>query len=489
MVQKSIFSIIRTVVEALTLRQIAEYADGELRQGEPSRLVRAISTDSRTLLPDDLFLALCGDHFDGHDYVHLAASGGALGAIVKKGRVSKELPANFALIVVEDTLIAYQQIAARYRQSLPLKVVAITGSNGKTSTKDLTAAVLGQRFRVLKTEGNFNNHIGVPRMLLQADRGHEIAVLEMGMNHPGEIAPLAAMALPDVAIVTNIGTAHLEFMGSREAIAQEKGSLAESISRNGIVILDGRDDFFQFIAQRSQAEVFIVGSENAPLRAEMVTQSRDGSRFTVVSGQERIAAMLPIPGAHMVTNALFALAVGVKFGLPLRECVEALAQVTLTKGRLELKTLHGRTILDDTYNANPESMAAAIKTLAAIPTAGRRIAILGRMGELGTAAEQGYRRVGEVAAQEAVDYLVTVGMEAKGIAAAAEKLGLKNVVTLADTDEAARWLNTESRRNDLILIKGSRSATMERILSTFALQFSDVGTAVSDSSPVSHAAP
>ena len=454
----------RDNMEALTLEQIVGFAGGQLLRGDPARSVPAISTDTRTLLAGELFLALRGENFNGHDHIRAAALAGALGAVVGSSFVAEGLPADFALVEVDDTLAAYQRIAARYRQTLNLKVVGITGSNGKTSTKDFAAAVLARRFRVLKTEGNLNNHIGVPRMLLRADRSHEVAVLEMGMNHPGEIAPLARMASPDVAIITNIGRAHLEFMGTREAIAQEKGMLAEAVGPAGTVILNGNDEFTASIARRTSAHVITVGSDDAMLRAQGIARDLDGSRFTVVSDTEKFDAFLPVTGHHMIVNALLAVAAGHALGIPLSECAAALGDVKLTQGRLEKKSLHGRWILDDSYNANPDSMNAALETLALLPARGRRIAVLGKMGELGDAAEEGYRAVGELAAAKKIDCVVAVGEEARAIGHAARAVGGSETIFAADIAEAAHWLSEFTQEGDLILVKGSRSAGMERIL-------------------------
>ncbi len=415
-----LFSRNNHFVETLTLQQIVGFAGGRLLRGNGDAPVSAISTDTRSLAPGELFLALRGENFDGNDHLRAAAAAGALGAVFEEHADCKGCPDDFALVEVDDTLVAYQHIAASYRRTLDLKVVGITGSNGKTSTKDLAAAVLARHFRVLKTQGNLNNHVGVPRMLLRADRQHEVAVLEMGMNHPGEIAPLAWMSAPQVAIITNIGRAHLEFMGSREAIAQEKGMLAEAVGPDGTVILNGADEFSASIARRTGAHVLTVGTENAAFRAESVVQDFTGSRFTLVGEDSRIDVHLPVAGRHMITNALLAVAAGTALGIPLAECAAALRDVKLTGGRLERKELHGRLILDDSYNANPDSMLAALDALASIPTSGRRIAVLGKMGELGDAAQEGYRAIGASATEKRIDCLVTVGQEAEAIAEAAQ---------------------------------------------------------------------
>src|SRR5438105_2869115 len=242
----------------VSILQIVDLSGAKLEQGDGKKAVERISTDSRTIKKGELFVALRGENFDGHKFVGATAKAGAAGAIVDlkwKGRVPKK----FAIIRAQDSLLAYQNLAANYRKSLPIKVLGITGSNGKTSTKDFVASILGRAFRVTKTEGNFNNHVGLPRTILEANRADEIAVWELGMNHPGEIATLAHIASADAAIVTNIGIAHIEFMGSREAIAREKGALAESISPSGFIVLNADDEFSESIAQRARARVILAG--------------------------------------------------------------------------------------------------------------------------------------------------------------------------------------------------------------------------------------
>src|ERR1700719_5412179 len=243
------------------LEQIAKFAGATIDSGDGNVVVERISTDSRTLKRDELFVALRGENFDAHKFVEDVAKTGAAGAIVERGWKGK-LQKQFALLRVADTLLAYQNLAANYRKSLSLKVLAITGSNGKTSTKDFVASVLARKFRVTKTEGNFNNHVGLPQTMLAANREDEIAVWEIGMNHPGEIAALAKLAAPDVAIITNIGIAHIEFMGSREAIAEEKGALAEAVAATGTLILNADDAFSDAIAKRTQAKIILAGIDN-----------------------------------------------------------------------------------------------------------------------------------------------------------------------------------------------------------------------------------
>jgi UDP-N-acetylmuramoyl-tripeptide--D-alanyl-D-alanine ligase len=449
-------------MDPLTLEKIARWSGGRLVSGDPAGTVTVACTDTRALKAGDLFIVLHGEKFDAHDFLAEAARRGAVGAIVE--RVLEGLPADFGVIVVADTLVALQQLAANYRRSLPLQVIGLTGSNGKTSTKDLTACVLGGHFQVTRTEGNLNNHIGLPLTMLRARASDQVGVFEMGMNHPGEITPLAALAAPDVAIITNIGIAHIEFMGTRAAIAQEKGMLAEALNPSGTVILNADDDFSESIAKRTKADAVFAGLTRGDVRGENLRANFGGTRFTIHAHGRSVEAELPIPGEHMVRNALLAVAAGMVFGLALEECAAGLQKIQLTKGRLEQKIVRGIHILDDSYNANPDSMSAALRTLAGLPVTGRRIAVLGRMGELGVESERGHRQVGEVAAEAHIDCVVGVGQEAEWIADTASRGGVGNVVKVGTTEEATSVLRDLAKPGDLVLIKGSRSAKMERIV-------------------------
>src|SRR5207244_1301420 len=339
----------------LSILQIAELSGAKLEQGDGKIPVERISTDSRTIKKGKLFVALRGENFDGHKFVEATAKAGAAGAIVDL-KWNGKVPGKFVIIRAEDTLQAYQNLAANYRKSLSLKVVAITGSNGKTSTKDFTAAVLGRRFHVTKTQGNFNNHVGLPRTILEATSQDEVAVCEIGMNHPGEVAALSKIAAPDVAIITNIGVAHIEFMGSREAIADEKGALVEAVSVGGTVVLNADDPFSARIAARARAKVVLAGTTDGTIRAAEISQSEDGTEFTILEGAHRCRAQLPVPGLHMVQNALLAVAAGRVFGVSLEECAAGLAAAPLAQARLQIKKIGGVEFIDDSYNANPDSV-------------------------------------------------------------------------------------------------------------------------------------
>jgi len=451
----------------LSILQIAKLAEAKLETDNGKTSIERISTDSRTIKKGELFVALRGENFDGHKFVEDVGKSGAAGAIVDpkwKGKV----PNTFAIIRAEDTLLAYQNLAANYRKSLPIKVVAITGSNGKTSTKDFCASVLGRKFRVTKTQGNFNNHVGLPRTILDATSEHEIGVWEIGMNHPGEVAALAKIAAPDAAIVTNVGVAHIEFMGTREAIAQEKGALTEAVSGEGTVILNADDPFSEGIAKRTHARTVFAGINNGVLRATEIEQSASGSEFTILEGAHRCRAQLSVPGLHMVQNALLAVAAGRAFGVLLEECAVGLATAPLTKARLQIKEINGVQFLDDSYNANPDSMKAALRTLMELDADGKRIAVLGEMRELGAESQRGHEEVGEEAAALGVDQLIGIGEMGGIISGAAKKAGLEKSDTVGSTSEAADLLIDIAEPGDLILIKGSRLARTEDVIATFA---------------------
>jgi UDP-N-acetylmuramoyl-tripeptide--D-alanyl-D-alanine ligase len=461
-------------MDPLSLQKIAEFAKGSLTAGDAKLMVSRISTDSRTVQSGDFFVALHGENFDGHKFIEQVCERGAVGAMVDENWKGTT-PKTFAVIRVPDTLLGYQNLAANYRRSLPLTVVAITGSNGKTSTKDFVAATLARGYRVTKTDGNFNNHVGLPQTMLAASLSDEIAVWEIGMNHPGEIAALSKLAAPDVGIITNVGLAHIEFMGTREAIALEKGALAEAVDAEGTVILNADDPFSQGMAERTRAKVILAGIENGSVRASEMRQGPTGSEFTILEGAHRCRAQLPVPGIHMVQNAMLAVAAGRAFGLSLEDCAAGLASAPLTKARLQIKEINGIQFIDDSYNANPDSMKAALRTLVELGAEGRRIAVLGQMNELGEESERGHREVGEAAAALGVDELIAVGPTGAVIADAAQKAGLKNSLAVDSPGAAAGILGETASPGDLILVKGSRSARMERVLEAFAKRQSTAG--------------
>lgn len=456
-------------MKPLTFETIASFSDGKITAGDVLGIISGVSTDTRTVKTGDIYVALAGERFDGHSFLEAAAAAGAAAVMVSSDFEGK-LPDGCGVIRVFDTLVGLQCLARRYREHLGLKVVAITGSNGKTSTKDLIAGVLSQRFTVSATKGNLNNHIGLPLTILSTDENHECGVWEMGMSHPGEIEVLADIGQANVGVITNVGTAHIEHMKSREAIAEEKGMLAESISGRGCVVLNGNDDYSPSIAKRTKARAVMVGREDMDeIYATNVRITADGTTFTLHAGQGSVNAAIPVPGAHMVSNALLAAAVGLEFGLGLEAIATGLASVEFTGGRLQRKNLGGILFIDDSYNANPDSMKAAVDTFAALETKGRKFVIAGAMAELGDTSEAEHIRIGKLAAHSGVNYFVSVGGElARSMTAGLNGSSLASVSHFDDQESCAAWLKAETREGDMVLVKGSRSSAMEKVIEAFS---------------------
>jgi UDP-N-acetylmuramoyl-tripeptide--D-alanyl-D-alanine ligase len=448
------------------LLEIAAMSGAKLLRDNPGVTISNISKDTRTIRPGDLYIGLRGENFDGNIFASQAIEKGAAAVLLDSPEEAQKLTGSVPVLLAENSLTALTNLAAAWRAKLNLKVLGITGSSGKTSTKEFAAAVLSSKFKVVKTQGNLNNHIGVPLSILAASSNDKAAVWEIGMNHPGEIAPLAALAKPDCAIITNIGTAHIEYMKSRDAIALEKGMLAEAVPAEGSVILSADDDKSDSIAARCRAKVIRIGLKDGSLIAAEIVPNPVGTVFKVTlrSAEKAttVQASIPVQGLHMVQNALMAIAAGLELGVPLESAVKGLARTELASGRLEQRTHKGVTFLDDTYNANPDSMEAALSTLRLMPSSGRRIAVLGKMGELGEYAAEGYSRTGCAAAKYA-DVLVTVGSEARQISEAARGAGFSRIHEVDDTSAAARIIDQLARPGDLVLVKGSRSAQMETL--------------------------
>lgn len=450
-------------MKTTTISELITVVHGTLYAGAATATFCAVSTDSRTVGSDAVFFALRGDRFDAHDFLDQVA-GKAQAVVVERVPEGVDFGTT-AVVVVADALTALQAFAAWYRRSLSVEVVAITGSNGKTSTKDFTKAVLSEKFSVHATKGNLNNHIGLPLTVLELEEGHDVCVLEMGMNHTGEIEPLCQIALPRIGIITNIGTAHIEYLGSRDAIAEEKGALARSLPEDGVLLVSASCDYADQLGQRSRARTLVVGNGRGFVRAEELKMSGEGSEFMlVIDGQPSVRVHLPVVGRHMVTNALFAAGAGYTLGMTTAEIARGLSNTTLTSGRLRSFTKDGVVVFDDTYNANPESMKAAIETLAEIrvPVGSKRYVVLGQMAELGNYAEKAHQEVGVLAAERGLNVL-TVGELASGIASAVNAQG-GIVEHFIDIEEAAKWLRCRCREGDAVLFKGSRAAAMERVM-------------------------
>jgi UDP-N-acetylmuramoyl-tripeptide--D-alanyl-D-alanine ligase len=456
-------------MKPISLSTLTDFARGTLLRGDAERLVTTVSTDSRGIAEGDVFVALVGDRFNGHEFLHQVAAAGAAAVVVSQKPAGWEaLPCS--VIEVADTLLALQDMARGYRQWHKPLVIGITGSNGKTSTKDLTCTLMAAEHQVCATVGNLNNHIGCPLSVLRLQQGDSCGVFEMGMNHPGEIAPLAAIAQPDVAIITNVGVAHIENMGSQEAIALEKGMLAEAVPEHGAVVLNANDPFSASIAARCKGKVILAGIDAGEVYATQLTATAEGTAFTLKFPAGRLVqTFLPLPGEHMVANAALAAAAAWHCGVAPTTIAEALRRVSISKGRLETKHRAGVTFLDDSYNANPDSMKAGLRTLASLACSGRRVAVLGRMGELGDLSDEGHRSVGRYAAEQGMDAIFTVGENEAHLIHTASAVSTKlHFTTHADcATHLGEWL----RSGDLVLLKGSRSARMEDILTHLPAPF------------------
>jgi UDP-N-acetylmuramoyl-tripeptide--D-alanyl-D-alanine ligase len=443
-----------------TFEQIAAWVGGKLH-GVNHEKVTKVVTDSRLIRAGDFFVALRGERFDGHAFLPAVKEASASGALVSE--VNFQLN-GFTQIEVPETHSALQRLARAYRNQLRLKAIGVTGSSGKTSTKEMIASVLGERFSVHKTVGNYNNHIGLPLTVLGASSADDFGVFEMGMNHAGELAPLCEIARPDASVITNIGTAHIGHLETRAAIATEKAVLAEAVPAEGFVVLNANDDFTDWIAARCKGRVVRAGLDQGDVVAQNIEQCVKGSKFRLSCGARTTQVWLPVYGEHMVINACLAAAVGLEVGLTLEECAAGLAKTTIPGNRLKIQNLGPVLVINDAYNANPDSMVAALKTATQLMVKGRRVAALGRMGELGRESESAHRRVGRAVAEFEFDYLVTVGEEARLMAEAASSAGLKSADRADTHEQAVEALLDYLEPGDLLLVKGSLSSAMDRVV-------------------------
>jgi UDP-N-acetylmuramoyl-tripeptide--D-alanyl-D-alanine ligase len=452
-------------MEARSLEFIATACCGEQLGGSPETRVHRVCTDSRQMQVGDLFFALPGGRFDGHAFLRQAAEKGAGAVVVERKRV----PAGWsgcAMIAVEDTRKALGRLASRYREDFVLPLVAVGGSNGKTTTKELVASVLRQKVATLWSEASFNNDIGVPLTLLRLEKSHQVAVLEAGTNHPGELAPLLKMIRPNYGVITCIGREHLEFFGDIAGVAREEGWLAELLPTDGKLFVNGDDEWTGKAVERTCAAVVRVGLvAGNDWHARGLRLDNQGVRFQVdgpkadLAGEYRIHLL----GRHHVVNALFAIAIGMELGLSRAEVARGLAECRSPKMRLELWEYGGVRVLDDAYNANADSVVAALQTLRELPCKGRRVAVLGDMAELGAHSEAGHEEIGRRAAELGVGQLFAVGKMAPVMARAARGAGLNRVFEFEDVETAATAVKSFVKSGDVVLLKASRATRLERI--------------------------
>jgi len=455
----------------LSLARAAEFmqASGEF---DPHAVAVGYSIDSRTIQPGELFFAVHGERLDGHDFVEAALSKGAVAAVVRREQAVR-FPAKAALLVVDDTLTALQQLAAAVRRLWGKPLAGVTGSAGKTTTKEIIAHVLATRQSVLKSQGNLNNHFGLPLQLLKLEPEHEIAVIEMGMSHAGEIAALAKLAQPNCGVVTMVAPVHLEFFDSIAGIVRAKYELIESLPAGGIAVLNADDAYVSQFARDFHGRVVMFGLlKPADVRAENIEALRPvGSAFDLVCEGERLRATLPLLGEHSIYNALAAVAVGLQYGVTLQEAAESLASLSAGDKRGQVLEYAGATIINDCYNSNPKALDSMVRSLAQMP-AQRRIVVAGEMLELGPSGEAMHRDCGQLMGTYGVDLVLGVRGLARLIVEGADAANV-SAEFAATAEEAGEWLQRNVKPGDLVLLKASRGVRLERALELWISKTAD----------------
>jgi UDP-N-acetylmuramoyl-tripeptide--D-alanyl-D-alanine ligase len=453
----------------LSLEQIRLWMAAEFAAPHDAALMASgHSIDSRTIQRGDLFFAIHGERFDGHDFVEVAIQAGAVAAVIAATQIDRYSNSAIRrrLLLVDDPLAAMQRLASSVRRHWGKRVIGITGSAGKTTTKETVATVLENRFRVRKSQGNLNNHYGLPLQLLQLQTEDEVAVLEIGMSNAGEIAALCKIAAPDWGVVTNVGTAHMEnFSDGQAGVARAKYELIASLPRNGTAILNCDDAYVGQFGRDFAGPVIYFGTGIcADPRAEsIISLGVDGTQFQVRAGDECAEAKLQLLGEHNVRNALAGIAAGLASGIPLETCVTALRAMTPPDKRGETLRIGGATLVNDCYNSNPAALRAMVDTLMSIP-AQRRIVVAGEMLELGPDAAELHRASGEYMGQRGVDIVVGVRGEAASIVAGANAAGVKEAIFVAAPEDAGNWLKENLREDDVVLLKASRGVRLEGAL-------------------------
>lgn len=459
----------------MSAEYVAEIVGGEVVAGPVDAILRGAEIDSRQVTPGMAFFALPGEHTDGHDHVEAAVRAGARVVVVCRfddsvaSQLGKPGTPHVAVVLVPDVAAALRSLAIHYRGTLRCAVVGITGSTGKTSTKDFLLAALGEDRSTVATLGNRNNELGVPLTILRAGPRTDVLIVEMGMRGEGQIMGLCAIAAPTVGIVTNIGQTHMELLGSQEAIIRAKGELVECVPAEGMVFLNGDDAWSRSISERALAPVTWYGmGESVDVRASDIEVDDLGMpSFTLTANGETTRVSLPLPGRHHAYTAAAATAAALYLGVTFEEIAPRLAEVRVSDMRMQLfVAANGVTVINDAYNASPTSMRAAVTTLADMRAHGARIAVLGDMAELGSLTELAHFRIGEEVARSGIESLVTAGPMARRIAEGAIAAGMPPfaVRPCGDVDEASEVLDDLLSSGDIVLVKASRSMGLERIV-------------------------
>lgn len=448
-----------------TLTQVMQATNAVLKKLTASSVFGGVTTDTRKVEEGMLFVALKGEKFDGHDFIAQAAQKGAIGAIVNKDYdVSLLEDVDIDVLAVEDTLKAYQDLAKFWRSKFSIPVIGITGSNGKTTTKDLTAAVLSGKWNVLKTQANFNNEIGLPMTLLQINKTHDAAVVEMGMRGLGQIKALTEIARPTIGVITNVGETHLELLGTIENIAKAKGEMAQAIEINGKVILNADDEHVAKMHEITKAHAVYFGINRAADVKAFDIKTEDGkTEFEAIVGEKMAHFTLNMLGIHNVYNCLAALAVGYACGLTIEEMQKGLSSFRPTAMRFEYRKIGDFSIINDAYNASPASTRAALKNLAQVAK-GRKILVMGDMFELGSVETAAHEAIAQQAQEAGVSVLITRGKLTENTAVKARELGMEQVYECESHEAAVAVLKKVLQKGDTVLFKGSHGMHMEKII-------------------------
>jgi len=443
----------------ITLKEVLSATGGVLKQGSASRF-SGVSTDSRNIRKGELFIPIIGDRFDGHKFIAAAVKNGASASLASR---KIRLPVNITLISVKDTLKALHQIARSYKERFKIPLIGVTGSSGKTTTKDMLASILSMSGKTLKTEENYNNEIGVPKTLLTLKNTYKYAVIEMAMQGIGEIEELAWMTRPRIAVITNIGSAHMEHLKSAGNILKAKSEILKFQKKKDIAILPADDKYFNYLKKKAKGKVVSFGIDSpADVKAKAVRFQGDGSSFIIETKSFNVRVNIPLPGKHNIYDALAAAASAYALGMAPSKIKKGLEKFKLSSKRLNIVYSGNIRIIDDTYNANPDSMAASLSILENYPP--RRIAVLGDMFELGSIAQKSHENIGKLAANLNIEELITVGKLSEYTAKSASMNGLINVRKTRSNNEAFRILKKIIRPNDTVLVKASRGMRMEEIV-------------------------
>ena len=465
---------------SFTMEEILQATGGKILWAPTRVRARRVSTDSRQVRKGDLFIALKGPNFDGHHFVKRAFQDGAVGALISHSAWSTVLPwvrryrshdasASPYVIGVDDPLIGFQEIASHHRSRFSAPLVSVTGSNGKTTAKEMIGHVLATKWRTLKTQGNFNNSIGVPHTLLRMTRRHDVAVIEMGVDQVGQTTRLCEIARPTMGVITNVGPDHLEFFGTIEASARAKAELLPALPSDGVAILNADDRYFGRFTRKATCQVLSYGfSSRADVRASDVSVDRQGSRFRLhlPKRARAIQVQLRVPGQHNISNALAGAAVGHALGVSGLDIARGLSKARPASMRSQMYRLQGVTYLYDCYNANPASMKAAIDLLLELSQGQRAIAVLGDMRELGKGELTFHQEIGRYVAKKNISCLLTCGPLAKEMADAAKRKGMSasSVFAHGQVADVARTLRRLVCPNDVVLLKASRGVKLEKVL-------------------------